>query len=142
MKKWFIIVAFCTQPTLFSQEWNSDFDVAISKSRQSGNPVLLLFSVPDACDTCRQLEETVFGSDDFKAFASRRLVLAKPDFSESADMMTKAENLLIVEKYDNDGFFPWVVVLKNGKVIGKMGNYEAQTPQQYIAKLQSIIDDK
>lgn len=142
MKKWMIIAVLCWQPMLLAQEWNKNFDEAVSKSQSNGKPVLLLFSVPDACDICREMEENVFNTAEFKAFADDNLVLAKPDFSASADRMTKAGNLLIVEKYDKDGFFPWVVLIRNGKVIGKLGNYDNETAQQYITKLQSIIHDK
>lgn len=122
-----------------AQEWHKDLDKAIGEAGQKNKLVFLLFSLPDACDVCERFEKNVIGSPEFKTFASGHYILARPDFSESADFMTKADNLLIVEKYNKDGFFPWVVILdKNAKVLAKIGQYNDEAPQAYIAKLQSL----
>ncbi len=126
-----------------AQEWKKDLNQALAEADAEHKYVLLLFSVPDACDICGQLESKVMASEEFKAYAKANFVLAKPDFSGSASYQTKADNLLIVEKYNKDGFFPWVVILdRNSKVLGRTGNYNNETPEEYIKILQAIIKDK
>lgn len=125
-------------PMAGAQEWHKDLDVAAAKAKAANKVVFLLFSVPDACDACDKLEKNVIASESFKRFAEENYILARPDFRESAPFETKADNLLIVEKYNKDGFFPWVVILDgNLKVLGKMGLYNDETPEEYITKLRS-----
>lgn len=123
-----------------AQQWQSDLELAKTLARTDGKLVFLLFSVPDACDMCDELEKNVIKSETFRQFAAANYVLVRPDFRESAPFETKADNLLIVEKYNKDGFFPWVVILDaNAKVLGKMGLYNDESPEMYIEKLQSIV---
>jgi thioredoxin-related protein len=123
----------------YSQEWTPDLDVALSKANSEDKLVLLFFSVPEACNICEKLQKNVMESDEFKSYARENYILAKPDFDGSVPMEKKADNLLIVEKYNKDGFFPLVVVLdKNAKVIGKAGIYNDETPGQYLKQLTSI----
>ena len=134
-----IFLLFITSTGGFAQEWNKSLDLAIAKAGSNGKLVLLLFSVPDACDVCDRFEKNVIQSDAFEKYAIENYILARPDFSGTADMMTKADNLLIVEKYNKDGFFPWVVILDgNAKVLGKTGLYTDETPEEYIKKLELI----
>ena len=123
----------------YSQEWYSDLDLALRQASEKNKPVLLYFSVPEACTTCEKLEEKVFSSTTWKEFAQQRYVLVRPSFESTASFESKAENLLIVEKYNKDGFFPFVVILdKNGKIMGKTGTYNNEHPEAYISMLESI----
>ena len=138
MKKWLIAVVLLGTAMSHAQQWHKDLDAAFKKAAREQKMVLLLFSLPDACETCDRLEKNVIGSEVFKAYAKNKYVLARPDFSDSASPETKIDNLLIVEKYNKDGFFPWVVILDaNAKVLGKMGAYNNESPGEYIDKLQS-----
>ena len=100
---------------------------------------MLFFSVPERCESCNKLERNIFKSPEFIEFASENYVLVKIDFSYDAQELTKAQlekNLLIVEKYNKDGFFPHVVVLnKDAKITNKVDVYNRETPQQYLSLL-------
>lgn len=123
----------------FSQEWIADLDVALQQASEVDKPVLLYFSVPEACIPCEKLEEKVFSSKEWIDFVQQNYVLARPQFESTASFEKKAENLLIVEKYNKDGFFPYVVILdKSGKIVGKTGTYNNEPPETYIALLESI----
>jgi len=55
----------------------------------------------------------VFKSPEFLAFADDNYVMVKIDFSYQQDDKEQLQkNLLIVEKYNKDGFFPHVVVFE------------------------------
>jgi len=139
MKNWMLILGLMVCTATFGQRWHKDHDAAFSEASRNCKQVLLLFSLPDACDPCDRLEKTVIASEAFDSFADQTYVLARPDFGEATDFETKANNLLIVEKYNKDGFFPWVVILDpNGKVLGKMGQYNDESPETYIAKLRAV----
>ncbi|RZJ31715.1 MAG: thioredoxin family protein [Flavobacterium sp.] len=138
MKKWAILCFLLVSPIIQAQTWNKDLHEAEKLAASEGKLVLLLFSVPDECDRCLQLEKNVFGSPEFLAYAKDKFILAKPDFSAAASFETKADNLLIVEKYNKDGFFPLVVILDKSRVLGAVGIYNGETPGQYVQSLKSI----
>lgn len=126
-----------------SQIWNTNIDEAVKEASKTNKKVLLFFSVSEQCDNCISLEKNVFRTDEFGVYASANYVLVKIDFSyKPAGGQTEEtieKNLLIVEKYNKDGFFPLVVVLnKNAKVLGKTGIYKQETPSQFISLLQSF----
>jgi thioredoxin-related protein len=138
MKKLVIAMVLMGNPVMYSQ-WKSDLNDALRQAQMQNKNVLLYFSVPDACAVCESLEKNVLQSQEFNTYARQNYILAKPDFHESVSMETKTDNLLIVEKYNKDGFFPLVVILdKDANVLGKTGIYNNETPQEYIKLLQSI----
>lgn len=124
-----------------AQQWETDLDAAVRLASTQNKNILLFFSVADACDTCRRLNNDIFQSVEFLEYAQENLVLVKLDFLNMSSE-TKAEKLLIVEKYNKDGFFPWVVVInKNEKVVGKAPIYDGQSPARYVNQI-SEIDKK
>ena len=138
MKNMTVVLLFMATMPGYSQLWKTDLKDAFKEASVSGKEVLLFFSVSETCPTCDKLEETVFQSTDFKNFASENYILVKQDFN-SGKSDNLEENLLIVEKYNKDGFFPLVVVInKNTKVLGQIGVYNDESPTEYVAKLQSF----
>lgn len=122
-----------------AQQWEKDLDVGLKTAVQQNKKVLLFFSVPEHCDTCVKLEQNIFKSPEFLAFADDHYVLVKIDFSYNQEAFSKdalEKNLLIVEKYNKDGFFPHVVVLDStAKIALKTNVYNKETPQEYILSL-------
>lgn len=121
----------------YSQEWKSNLNEALKEASASGKEVLLFFSVPDNCESCANLDKKVLQSAEFQSFANENFILVKQDFQSNNTNLE--ENLLIVEKYNKDGFFPLLVMInKNAKIVGQLGTYNDETPQQYIAKLRAV----
>ena len=139
MKRMISIALFCSVLNCTAQQWQKDLDIGLKEAAQQNKKVLLFFSVPEHCDTCVKLEQKVFKSPEFLAFASDNYVLVKIDFSYEQEGLSKDQlekNLLIVEKYNKDGFFPHVVVLnKEAKIAGKAGVYNNETPYEYMSLL-------
>ncbi|WP_306350112.1 thioredoxin family protein [Flavobacterium sp. '19STA2R22 D10 B1'] len=124
------------------QEFKQDFEQAKRQAQQENKNILLVFSGLEWSDNSKELDRTVWQSPDFKEYATDNLVLIKAEFpkrkawSEPVDVNT--QNMVLTEKYNRDGFFPFVVVLdKNGKVLGKTG-YEDLNPKEYIKLLKSF----
>ena len=135
----FLLLVLAPLPS-FGQHWHKNLDDAIAEAGSRRLNILLLFSVPTACDVCADLEKKVMMTPEFRAYAAAHFVLVKPDFSGAAPYEEKADNLLIVEKYDKDGFFPWVVILDaSGRIVGKTGAYDGENPDEYISKLNKIL---
>ena len=145
MKKGLFILVCLAFSSLDSQaqQWQSDLQIGLKEAAQQNKKVLLFFSVPEHCDTCVKLEKKVFQSPEFLAFAEANYVLVKIDFSYQSEDLSKAQlekNLLIVEKYNKDGFFPHVVVLNAAaKITLKTSVYNNETPQEYLSLLKKNI---
>ena len=132
------IALFACSIAGYAQEWKTDLDQALREASASNRNVLLFFTTAQDCERCMQLEKNVLQSAEFKDYAKDNYVLVKQDFKldEAKDM---EKNLLIVEKYNKDGFFPLVVVInKSAKILGQIGAYNNESPQEYLVRLQSI----
>ncbi|AWI26515.1 thioredoxin family protein [Flavobacterium pallidum] len=123
--------------------WVTDIDKALREAAVANKEVLLFFTVSEQCENCEKLDKNIFGSEAFQAFAKENYIPVRIDFSqkpteELTDRMIE-KNLLIIEKYNKDGFFPLVVVLdKNAKVLGKTGVYKEETPAQFVSLLRKF----
>lgn len=127
----------------FSQNWNFNFKEAQSKAQKEHKPMILVFSGSDWCAPCIKLDKQIFQSDAFKNYASTNAVLVKADFPRKKQNTLSDElqtqNRGLAEKYNKNGFFPFVLVLnEDGKILGEMG-YEKIEPQAYVDKLKSFI---
>lgn len=110
---------------------------------KENKPVILVFSGSDWCAPCIKLEKNIWQSEEFKKEADKNWILVKADFPKKKNNKQpeelKAQNQVLAEKYNKEGFFPLVVVLdKTGKVMGKTG-YENIKPSEYIARIKSHI---
>ncbi|HMK07304.1 MAG TPA: thioredoxin family protein [Flavobacterium sp.] len=137
----FVFLFFASLSHVMAQEWSENLDQAFNEAAAQNKKVLLFFSVPEHCDNCMKLEKNVFMSEEFREFAKMNYVLVKIDFSPRSDTSSAEsirQNLLIVEKYNKDGFFPYVVLLnKDAKILGKSGVYKNENPQQFLSLLNS-----
>lgn len=143
MKKLLCISLLMISGLGFSQTWKTNMEEAkITASKQNKN-ILLVFSGSDWCAPCIKLDKNVWQSYAFQAYADEKFVLVRADFpKKKANALPediRNNNLQLAEKYNKEGFFPFVVVLdKNGKVLAKKG-YENQTAEQYISELKALL---
>lgn len=125
-----------------SQNWLTNFDEAKAKAAKTNQNILLVFSGSDWCVPCMKLEQEIWQSEEFKNFAKDHFVLLKASFPKQKKNRLSEEqqehNNQLAEKYNQQGYFPLVVVLnKNGKELGATG-YKHTTPDKYIDILTSL----
>ncbi len=128
--------------TLSAQEWQTDFETAKELSSEENRPIILVFQGSDWCAPCIKLDREIWSTDEFKAYAKDNLVMLQADFPRKKKNALPDEqqqkNNQLAEKYNKQGYFPFVVVLdKEGKVLGEAG-YEKTSPEAYIEKLESF----
>lgn len=126
----------------FSQEWFTNFEKAKETAVNSNHNIVLVFQGSDWCAPCIKLDKNVWQTKTFQNLAKNHFVMLKADFPRrKANKLSKEltlQNAKLAEKYNNQGFFPLVVVLDyTGKVLGKMG-YEKLSPTAYFNKLTSF----
>jgi len=145
MKK--IIVSLLVMVTSVSvtmaQEWQTDIHVAKEIASKESKPIILVFQGSDWCAPCIKLDREIWSTDTFKKYAKEHYVMLKADFPRRkkntlSETQTK-KNAQLAEKYNKQGFFPFVVVLdSNGKVLGE-NSYKKTTPENYIKELNAFI---
>jgi len=143
VKKSLFVLFIVLHTAAYSQEWNTDFDVAKKQSATTGKNILLVFSGPEWCTNCTKLDELVWDSPEFKAEAEKSWVLLRADFHEKKGMPEPVNvndmKMVLAEKYNRDGFFPFVVLLdKTGRRIGKTGYENLDTAAAYVALFKKL----
>jgi thioredoxin-related protein len=125
-----------------AQEWLSDIAEAKKVALEQNRPILLVFQGSDWCAPCMKLERKIWDSQVFKDYAKEHYVLLRADFPRKRKNQLpkdqQEKNNLLAEKYNTQGFFPFVALLNSqGEVLGKTG-YEKISPEEYIKLLNSF----
>jgi thioredoxin-related protein len=125
-----------------AQDWHTNMDEAKQIALTNNERILLVFQGSDWCGPCIKLDAQVFKTKEFQSLVKDKFVMLKADFPRKKvnklSPELEAHNSKLAETYNNQGFFPLVVVLdKNGKVLGKLG-YENLTPSEYYKKLMAF----
>jgi len=137
-----VIVVVLFAYAVNAQEWQTDLATAQGIATAKNQKILLVFSGSDWCAPCMKLEKEIWTSAEFKTFAKENFVLLKADFPRrKKNKLSKEQqekNNILAEKYNANGYFPFVVVLTNdGKVRGTTG-YKKVKPKEYLEILTSF----
>ena len=141
----FLSLAFlflATITTLTAQEWQTDFTKAKEIATKNNQNIVLVFQGSDWCAPCIKLDKEIWSTKEFQDLNNNHFVMLKADFprkSKNALSKEKQEhNNKLAEKYNPNGYFPYVVVLNSrGEVLGNLG-YEKTTPTLYFKKLKAF----
>ncbi|WP_298366319.1 thioredoxin family protein [uncultured Lutibacter sp.] len=126
----------------FSQNWLTNLEEAKEISANENKNIVLVFQGSDWCAPCIKLDREIWSTQEFKKYADKNFVMLRADFPrKKKNKLTETQiksNKELMEKYNLNGYFPFVVVLdKNGKVLGNTG-YKKTTPKEYINTLSSF----
>ncbi len=143
MKNTILILSLFISTIAFSQDWITDINKAKEIALQENKTIVLVFQGSDWCAPCMKLEKEIWSTDTFKKYAKEHFVMLKADFprrkKNALSKEQQEKNNALFEKYNKQGYFPYVVVLDaNGTVLGVTG-YEKTSPENYIKKLTSLI---
>ncbi|MEN8899476.1 MAG: thioredoxin family protein [Nonlabens sp.] len=126
MNKVFLILSlfFLSINSMNAQEWITDFSKAKNIAKEENKVIILVFQGSDWCAPCIKLDKEVWSTDIFKQHATENYVMLQADFPRKRKNGLSKEqskaNALLADKYNPQGFFPFVVVLDTtGKVLGK-----------------------
>jgi thioredoxin-related protein len=143
VKKSLLVLFIVLHTAAYSQDWHTDLEIAKKQSAATGKNILLVFSGPEWCTNCTKLDELVWDSPEFKAEAEKSWVLLRADFHEKKGIPDPVNvndmKMILAEKYNRDGFFPFVVLLdKNGRRIGKTGYENLDTAAAYVKLFRNL----
>ena len=128
--------------SVLSQNWLTDFDTAKQTANEENKKIILVFSGSDWCAPCIKLENEIWESEEFKTFANKNYILLRADFprrkKNALSKQMQAHNNKLAATYNQNGYFPLVVVINAlGKTIGETG-YSKTSPKNYINILESF----
>ncbi|MFI1743773.1 thioredoxin family protein [Thalassobellus sediminis] len=130
---------FLLSLSTFAQDWTTNFEAAKQQASTKNQNIVLVFQGSDWCAPCIKLDKEIWSSQEFQKLAKDHFVMLQADFPRrKANKLSEAltaQNSKLAEAYNNQGYFPLVVVLNDkGEVLGKTG-YEKITPSAYFKKL-------
>ena len=151
MKKIFItlllVVSAVTSQAQEGQTWYTDVNKAIEASKQEQKPLFLFFTGSDWCGWCIRLQNEVFKTPEFTAWAKEHAILVELDYPRRTPQSDeiKAQNGQLQQMFKVQGYpTVWFVKpsLKDEKInleqLGSTG-YLAGGPSAWIASANKII---
>lgn len=129
---------------LDSAIWQKDYAAALSQSKETGKPLLMVFSGSDWCKPCIMLREQIFVQDGFSEWAKNNVVCVCLDFpaqkKNRLPQVLQEQNESLAERFNPNGIFPLVVLLNsNETVLGSLG-YLDVAPVEYIKEIEKITN--
>lgn len=142
IKKLLQVLFFMAITAMNAQEWQTNLETAKTMAKQEDKNIVLVFQGSDWCAPCIKLDREIWSTIDFKNLAKEEFVMLQADFPRRKQNKLpkglEAHNAALAEKYNPNGYFPFVVVLNGeGEVLGTAG-YEKISPQEYFNKLNSF----
>jgi len=143
MKK--ISILFClifSLNQLSAQNWHTNLNEAKKIAIKKNQPIILVFQGSDWCAPCIKLNKEIWSTEEFKTYSEKNFVMLLADFprrkkNELSESQQQQNNQLM-EKYNLQGYFPFVAVLdKNANLLGNTG-YKKISPSEYIKLLNSF----
>lgn len=142
MKIILIVFTLMISSIVSAQNWETNLAVASAKAEKNNQNIVLVFSGSDWCAPCIKLDKEIWSTPKFQELSKDSFVMLRADFPRRGkNALTKEQqdhNNSLAEKYNQNGYFPYVVVLNpKGKVLGSLG-YEKTSPELYFKKLKAL----
>jgi protein disulfide-isomerase len=120
--------------------WLSDYNKAVDTARVEHKDILLDFTGSDWCPWCIKMDQEVLNTREFKDYADKNLVLVLVDFPQGKQppQNVQDQNAALQSQFGAEGFPTFILVGKDGKVLGRQDGYLEGGPSAFIAKLESM----
>jgi thioredoxin-related protein len=124
--------------------WETDFDVAKQKAKESQKYILLNFSGSDWCGPCRRFWKDFLETDDFQQFADSRLILLNADFPrQKKNQLSKAQqqqNDKLADKYNTTGAFPLTLLMDaSGNVLKSWNGVPKGNVDNFTVEIETAL---
>lgn len=108
---------------------------------KENKPVLLVFSGSDWCQKCIRLDKTILSDSTFIQFSKTNFIIWKADFPQRKKLSAAEvkQNELLAEKYNPEGFFPQLLLIRPDKTVITTFTYNHQTCSEFISELNSYL---
>ena len=113
----------------------------VSPADTTLRPVLLVFAGSDWCQPCIRFEKKVLSDSAFLSFAQTSLNVVKADFPQRKKLLPaqRRENELLAERYNPEGKFPHVVLIRpDGTVLAVLPS-DAENGAAFVAQIEKYL---
>lgn len=149
MKRILFILLILTSVSIQAQEltWETDMTKAVERANKENKALMLFFTGSDWCGWCVRLQNEVFKTPEFAAWAKDKVVLVELDFPRKTPQtdVIKNQNATLSNMFEVKGYpTVWFVNAANtdGKInLEKKGStgYVAGGPAAWIAGANKIL---
>jgi protein disulfide-isomerase len=143
-----LIIAGFTSQAQEGLTWENDLNKAVEMSRQEQKPLFLFFTGSDWCGWCIRLQNEVFRTPEFTAWAKEKVILVELDFPRKTPQSDaiKTQNNQMQQMFQVQGYpTVWLVkpTITDGKTnfeqLGKTG-YVAGGPAAWLKGANQILE--
>lgn len=124
-------------------KWTMDLDAAKKLAAEKSLPILLDFSGSDWCGWCKLMEENVFETEAWKAYAAENLVMVLIDFPNDKSLVPEkyvARNKALQAQFAIEGFPTFIVLDDDGTtLLGRLTAGQNKTPESFQAELKILF---
>jgi len=119
-----------------TKEWLTNFEEAMEVSRQTGRPVLTVFTGSDWCPHCKTLEENVLSTDAFRSWAEPNVVRVMIDLPQAGiSQAVRSERSQVCIKYGVRTFPSVLLIGPDGDKLAGQTGYMGQSADAWIAQM-------
>lgn len=111
-------------------KWHTKLSKAQDEAKETGLPILVLFTGSTWCGYCVKLEGEVFAEKDFKKFADEHLILLKLDFGPGGSTSSK-EHSTLKTQYGVRGFPTYFLTDAAGTKLAQGGYNNGINPAKF-----------
>jgi protein disulfide-isomerase len=118
-------------------QWGADLPAALNQARSDNKFVLMDFTGSDWCPWCMKLDQDVFSTSKFAAYAQNKLELVRVDFLRNTPQSdeVKQANDALASRYNVHGYPTCILLDASGKELGRQVGYLEGGPDAFIAEL-------
>ena len=126
------------------QGWLTSWNKAAAESKRTGKPIMINFTGSDWCGWCMKLKKEVFSTEEFKKWASQKVVLLEIDFPKHKEVpeQQKAHNESVAQKFRVSGFPSVFFSDSEGNQIGPRYGYQEGGPAAWTQKADEILSGR
>jgi len=120
--------------------WTTNYAKAVEQAKTDDKAILLNFTGSDWCEWCAKMKVEALDTPMFRDYAAQNLVLVTLDFPNHAPQSAavKAQNQKLSQKFGVTGYPTFVILNKNGKVLGTQVGYLAGGAPAFLAELRKF----
>jgi thioredoxin-related protein len=139
---WTVVALLLGSASARAQEshWLDNYNKAVEMAKTDNKNILLDFTGSDWCPWCIRMDKEVLDTPEFKAYADKNLVLMLVDFPQGKQLSQQVQdqNGDLQKKFGADGFPTFILIDKDGKVLGQQVGYVEGGPSAFIVELESM----
>jgi protein disulfide-isomerase len=143
MKKLFLLCGLLAFTAALSAAeeviWTTDYKAALAQAKAQNRHVFLFFTGSDWCSWCKKLNREILSTDEFKDYATKKLILVELDFPRGKPQSNevKEQNAKLADRFKIEGYPTVIVLNSSGKKIGELG-YQEGGPSPFVDALSKM----